>query len=68
MGGLNIGGMPSLAGIGQGISSATRALHLTIEGRTFNGLSAPEHTAAALERFAVHSQIASAGRKQSWRR
>jgi hypothetical protein len=45
-----------------------RTLHLTIEGRTFQGLQMPERTAQSLERFAVHSQIASAGRKQSWRR
>jgi hypothetical protein len=49
-------------------SSASRILNLTIEGRSFGGLSVPEATAQSLERFAVHSQIASTGRKPSWRR
>ena len=48
--------------------SASRVLNLTIEGRSFTGLSVPERTAESLERFAVHSQIASTGRKPSWRR
>jgi len=48
--------------------SGQRVLHLSIEGRSFTGLSIPEQTAQSLERFAVHSQIASTGRKQSWRR
>jgi actin-related protein len=70
LGGLNVGGsMPRTAGIIAGAGSASpRVLNLTIEGRSFQGLTVPEHTASALERFAVHSQIASVGRKQSWRR
>jgi hypothetical protein len=63
MGGLNVGGV-----IGGSVSAAPRVLNLTIEGQSFAGMSVPENTAAALERFAVHSQIASTGRKQSWRR
>jgi hypothetical protein len=62
-GGLNVGGV-----IGGSVSAAPRVLNLTIEGQSFAGMSVPENTAAALERFAVHSQIASTGRKQSWRR
>lgn len=49
-------------------STSPRVLNLTIEGRSFAGLQVPEHTAQSLERFAVHSQIASTGRKPSWRR
>jgi hypothetical protein len=49
-------------------SSSGRILNLTIEGRSFIGLSIPESTAQSLERFAVYSQIASTGRKPSWRR
>lgn len=66
-GGLNMG--PRLATVSAtAAGSSQRTLHLTIEGRSFSGLSIPETTAQSLERFAVHSQIASAGRKQSWRR
>jgi hypothetical protein len=70
LGGLNVGGsLPRTAGIIAGASSASpRVLNLTIEGRSFQGLTVPEHTATALERFAVHSQLASVGRKQSWRK
>jgi hypothetical protein len=62
-GGLN-GGLPSLAGAAAG----GRPIHLHIAGQNFGPLTASESVASALERFAVHSQIASAGRKQSWRR
>jgi phage-related protein len=62
-GGLNAGGAPSLAGV-----SGSRNLHITFEGRTFGPATMSEDVAAALERFSVHSQLASAGRKQSWRR
>ena len=66
-GGLNTS--PRLASITPNMSvSGQRVLNLSIEGRSFSGLSIPEHTAQSLERFAVRSQIASAGRKQSWRR
>jgi len=51
-----------------GLVEGRRVLNLNIEGRSFAGLSVPESTAQALERFAVHSQIASTGRKPSWRR
>jgi hypothetical protein len=61
-GGLNVGA------IGHSAATSPRVLNLTIEGQSFAGMSVPENTAAALERFAVHSQIASTGRKQSWRR
>jgi hypothetical protein len=64
LGGLNTGGTPSLAGA----TAGSRALHLTIEGRSFGPATMQEGVASALERFAVGSQIASAGRKQSWRR
>ena len=68
VGGLNVP-IPRLAGVTPTPSlSGQRTLNLTIEGRSFAGLSLPENTAQSLERFAVHSQIASAGRKQSWRR
>lgn len=66
-GGLNMG--PRLATVSAtAAGSSQRTLHLTIEGRSFSGLSIPESTAQSLERFAVHSQIASAGRRPSWRR
>jgi hypothetical protein len=77
MGHFALGGMvprqmaiPAFArgGLNGGGSSASRVLNLTIEGRSFGGLSVPEATAQSLERFAVHSQIASTGRKPSWRR
>jgi uncharacterized membrane-anchored protein YhcB (DUF1043 family) len=48
--------------------SSSRVMHLTIGSETFRNLSVPESTALSLERFAVHSQIASTGRKPSWRR
>lgn len=48
--------------------SGQRTLTLNIEGRSFQGLQVPERVAQSLERFSVHSQIASTGRKQSWRR
>jgi archaellum component FlaC len=68
VGGLNVP-VPRLAGVTPTPSlSGQRTLNLTIEGRSFSGLSLPENTAQSLERFAVHSQIASTGRKQSWRR
>ena len=68
VGGLNVP-IPRLAGVTPTPSlSGQRTLNLTIEGRSFSGLSLPENTAQSLERFAVHSQIASIGRKQSWRR
>jgi hypothetical protein len=68
VGGLNVP-IPRLAGVTPTPSlSGQRTLNLTIEGRSFAGLSLPENTAQSLERFAVHSQIASTGRKQSWRR
>jgi hypothetical protein len=51
-----------------GLVEGRRVLNLNIEGQSFAGLSVPESTAQALERFAVHSQIASTGRKPSWRR
>ena len=47
---------------------ASRMLSLVIEGKTFSGLSVPEKTAVALEKFAVTSQLASAGRKPNWKR
>jgi hypothetical protein len=63
-GGFNAGGMlPALAS-----SSGGRPIHLHIDGRSFGPMTASEGVASALERFAVSSQIASAGRKQSWRR
>ena len=78
LGGFGLGGLvvprmaaiPAFAGGGfnGGSRPAQRVLNLTIEGKSFPGLFVPENTAQALERFAVHSQIASAGRKQSWRR
>lgn len=68
VGGLNTG-IPRLSAPSPVLAmSNQRVLTLNIEGRSFSGLSIPEHTAASLERFAVHSQIASTGRKQSWRR
>ena len=68
VGGLNVP-IPRLAGVTPTPSlSGQRTLNLTIEGRSFSGLSLPENTAQSLERFAVHSQLASCGRKQSWRR
>jgi hypothetical protein len=66
MGGLNTGARPSFAGYAA--SAAPRVLNLSIEGRSFPGLSIPEATAASLERFSVHSQLASTGRKPSWKR
>jgi hypothetical protein len=62
--------LPSFAsgGLAPATVGARRVLHLNIEGRSFAGLSIPESTAQSLERFAVHSQIASTGRKPSWRR
>jgi hypothetical protein len=62
-GGLN-GGLPSLAGAAAG----GRPIHLHIAGQAFGPMTASQDVAGALERFAVHSQIASTGRKQSWRR
>lgn len=59
---------PAFAVGGAVVHTSPRVLNLMIEGRSFTGLSIPERTAQALERFAVHSQIASTGRKQSWRR
>jgi hypothetical protein len=50
------------------IPTGQRVLHLSIEGRSFTGMSVNEQTAVQLERFAVHSQLASTGSKQSWRR
>jgi hypothetical protein len=67
-GGLNLGSaQPRLANLSSPITGQ-RVLHLSIEGRSFSGLSIPENTAKSLERFAVNSQIASTGRKPSWRR
>jgi phage-related protein len=60
--------MPIPAFAAGGMVGARRVLNLNIEGRSFAGLSVPESTAQALERFAVHSQIASTGRKPSWRK
>jgi hypothetical protein len=67
LGGLNTGMRPALAGASAGASSS-RQLHLTISGQTFGPMTMQEGVAGALERFAVHSQIASIGRKQSWRK
>jgi hypothetical protein len=67
-GGLNLGSsQPRLANLSSPITGQ-RVLNLSIEGRSFSGLSIPENTAKSLERFAVNSQIASTGRKPSWRR
>jgi hypothetical protein len=71
--GFAMGGLvPSMARIPAfadgGMVGTRRSLNLTIEGQSFTGLSIPESTAQALERFAVHSQLASTGRKPSWRR
>ena len=68
-GGLNIGGMsPTLGMMAHAATGTPRVLNLVIEGRSFAGMTVPENTAAALERFAVHSQIASTGRRPSWKR
>jgi hypothetical protein len=63
-GGLNAGGGLSAALAG----SSGRPIHLHIDGRSFGPLTAPEGVASALERFSVHAQLSSAGRKQSWRK
>jgi hypothetical protein len=68
LGGLNTGMRPSIVGAAAVGGSSSRALHLTIEGRSFGPMTMQEGVAGALERFAVHSQIASVGRKQSWRK
>jgi hypothetical protein len=67
-GGLNLGHAAPRFATASVPVSGQRVLHLSIEGRSFSGLSIPENTAKSLERFAVNSQIASTGRKPSWRR
>jgi hypothetical protein len=61
-----MGPMPAFAS--GGLVSTGRTLHVTLGNETFRGLVAPEPVALAMERFAVHSQLSSGGRKQSWRR
>jgi hypothetical protein len=61
--------LPSVAtAMPSGPTTGQRVINLTIEGRTFPGLRADVNVAESLERFAIHSQIASAGRKQTWRK
>jgi hypothetical protein len=67
-GGLNLGHAAPRFATASVPVSGQRVLNLSIEGRSFSGLSIPENTAKSLERFAVNSQIASTGRKPSWRR
>jgi hypothetical protein len=68
-GGLIGAPIPSLSSaMASGPGSGQRVLTLNIEGRSFTGMNVPENVAQQLERFAIHSQIASAGRKQSWRK
>jgi len=68
LGGLVSRSIPAFASGGLNAGGSSRTMHLTIGAETFRNLSVPESTALSLERFAVHSQIASTGRKPSWRR
>lgn len=47
---------------------ASRPLSLTIDGRTFGGLMAPNKTANELVQFAINRQITSTGPKPRWNR
>lgn len=47
---------------------ASRALNLTIDGNTFNGLRGPKNVVDSLASYAVSRQTSSAGRSPSWRK
>lgn len=55
------GGMVAIPAQAQG-----RPISLTIDGRTFEGLTAPEQVAEDLTRFATNRRMRSAGRKPGW--
>ena len=55
------GGMVAVPAQAQG-----RPISLTIDGRTFEGLTASEKTAEDLSRYATNRRLKSAGRKPGW--
>lgn len=50
------------------VTSRGTPLTLVLDGRRFEGLSAPEHVADSLKSHAISRQVASTGRKPSWLR
>lgn len=68
VGGFAVGGLvgkPAYAA-GPGTGGPSSILNLTIDGNHFDGLRAPENTAAKLKSYAVGRQSSSAGRMPSW--
>jgi hypothetical protein len=68
MGGLvDIGsGVPAFAKGGVVAPAPGRPFNLHIGDQSFKGLTAPEHVAERLTKFAIQRQTASAGRKPGW--
>lgn len=68
VGGFAVGGLvgkPAYTA-GPGTGGPSSILNLTIDGNHFDGLRAPENTAAKLKSYAVGRQSSSAGRMPSW--
>lgn len=62
-------GVPALADGGMVAAQAQaqgRPISLTIDGRTFDGLTASDKTAEELSRYATNRRLRSAGRKPGW--
>lgn len=68
VGGFAVGGLVGKPGYsaGPGTGGPSSILNLTIDGNHFDGLRAPENTAAKLKTYAVGRQSSSAGRMPSW--
>jgi esterase/lipase len=59
-------GAPTRLGGGGGPIQASRALNLTIDGKTFSGFRGPSNVVESLANYAVSRQTSSAGRQPSW--
>jgi hypothetical protein len=61
-----VGAPARIGGSGAGPIQASRALNLTIDGRTFSGFRGPASVVDSLSSYAVARQTSSAGRQPSW--